>query len=362
MVGERHPVDRCDRSGVRPDRPRARSADEFERIGIAFLRHEARPGRGGVVEPNVAERGRCPDDELFARARGGDRRAHHRVEQIEHDVAVADRVERVARRGGETEHTRCGVAIERKRRSGQRGAAERAEARRVGHDGDEAFRRAREALRQRVEPQREQDGLRRLPVRRGGEQCLPLERDDGAIFAQCGDVQGEPCTVRRHVARIELERRRDLVVAAAPGVQPFPGFSGELAHARVDRAVHVFKRLPDRPCVERSVGDLGRHDVQCFGQNGRVVVGDDPAAAQGRNVPERTPRIIARDEQIVAKRRPERQKRSIRSGREPPTPLQPGHDFCYASCGVARFAASAAFAAPAATGRPQIWMKPPAAS
>ena len=251
------------RAGVDADRARAGGAHELERIGIALLRHQARAGRGRVVEPHVAERRRRPDHELFARPRRGDGRAHRGVEQVEHDVAVADAVERVARRLREAELARGRVAVERQRRARQRRAAERAEA------------RARRRRRARTVPRR----ARTLaPRRRARTRAAPAARAASASSrrAACrarARLRRDLRAARRRRAQLRAPRcarsrayreecRRDLIVARASGVQPFAGGAGQLAHARVDRAVHVLEVARRRPSGEGAVVDLAGDAVE----------------------------------------------------------------------------------------------------
>ena len=99
-------------------------------------------------------------------------------------------------------------------------------------------------------------------MRGSRQQRAPLERALGAILAERGDVEGEPRTALRAVPGVQQERRRDLIVARASGVQPFAGSPGIAAHACIDRAMHVFKGVLRRPGREAAVVDVGLHAIQ----------------------------------------------------------------------------------------------------
>ncbi len=288
------------------------------------------------------------------------------MQQIQRDVAIADRIDRIARRFGEAEFARGRGAIERKRRAGQRRRTERTEARRIRYRASEAYRRAHEALRRAVEPERERHRLRRLPMRRCGQQRAGLQRAERAFFEGVRDAEREPRAGCGAIARVEQERRSDLIVAAAAGVQRRAGFGREFAHARIDRAVNVFERAAPRERHERAVGDLFGHDVergvQFAGRNAR----EQTAAFERRDVRARTAHVERREHEIVSSDEPKASSTASGADAKTPTPLERGllagarHRQLVTS--VDRCAASAALAEPAAIGRPQISMKPVAAS
>ena len=158
---------------TRPTSLRRMRAHQLERIGVALLRHQARAGRRGIAEPHVTERRRRPGDELFGDARGINDGADACVREIERHIAIADRIERVARR---TLQSRA-PAPPRSRSSGKPEPASAALP--SGHERAARVERRREPLgraHERFAPRREHKGeqhrLRRLPVRAAREHRL----------------------------------------------------------------------------------------------------------------------------------------------------------------------------------------------
>ena len=99
-------------------------------------------------------------------------------------------------------------------------------------------------------------------MRRCSEQRAVGECDarlcEGERRRRCGGIGRS----LRAIADVERERRRDLVVAAAPRMQARSGLACVIANARVDRTVNVFRARGACVHGERPVGDLTCDAVQ----------------------------------------------------------------------------------------------------
>ena len=96
VVGERQALDGREQTGQAPDRGACLAACELGHIGVQLLRHHRRPRGGVLAEPGEAELRRRPEHELLADSGEVDEADGCRVEVVEREVAVGDRVERVA--------------------------------------------------------------------------------------------------------------------------------------------------------------------------------------------------------------------------------------------------------------------------
>ena len=143
-----------------------------------------------------------------------------------------------------------------------------------------------------------------------------------AVFERARDAEREPRAACRAIARVEQQRGRDLIVAAAAGVQRCAGVGREFAHARVDRAVHVFERAGARERDERAVGDLFGDDVERGAQFARGDAREQPAFGERGDVRARTAHVERREHEIVFERGAEGDQRGIGSDGKPSSPLQ----------------------------------------
>ncbi len=105
--------------------PRALAADQLEDVGVLLLRHHARAGGDRAVEPHEGELAGREVDHVARQASQREDRARRAPRPVEREVAVADRVERVARRLPGGEQARHERPVDRKRRPRARAAAER---------------------------------------------------------------------------------------------------------------------------------------------------------------------------------------------------------------------------------------------
>ncbi len=201
VVRERQALDRREQAGQPADRGPRLPARELGDVGVQLLRHHRRARRGELGQPRERELGARPQHELLADAREMREQHRDRVEVVEREVAVGDRVERVAHRV-------------RRRRQRQRRAGERtrAERRRCGLRGGEGEARAvaLEHLGPREQVMTERDGLRTLQVRVAGHRRRRFLRrtlED--------DVRHERRRARRPPRRTRRRRRA--------GTPPRPG-------------------------------------------------------------------------------------------------------------------------------------------
>ena len=68
VVGQRQRLERREQPGQVPDQPAGLAAGELGDVGVLLLRHDARPRRPGVVQPDEAELPGRPEDQLLGEA------------------------------------------------------------------------------------------------------------------------------------------------------------------------------------------------------------------------------------------------------------------------------------------------------
>ncbi len=157
-------------------------------------------------------------------------------EEVEHEVAVGDGVDRVRGDGGEAELARDELPVGREVHAGQRAGAERQLARRAEHEL-EAPRVAPEHPEVREQVMREVDGLRALQVRVARHRPVLValgEADEHAL--QVLELLERLQRVR---AREHRDVGRDLVVARARRVELAADRADDLRQPPLDRHVDV---------------------------------------------------------------------------------------------------------------------------
>ena len=196
VVGEREPLHRREQPREAPDRRPRLPAHELGHVRIQLLRHHRRTCCRRLRQPHEAELRRRPEHELLADA--GEVREENgcRVEIVEGEVAVRDRIERVAH-------------LTRRRRELERGAgegacAERALGRRFGGCG-EPRSVAVEHLDPREQVVAERDRLSTLQVRVPGHDGLRLRLGEGE-----DDERERVDRLARFRARIDRVQGREL--------------------------------------------------------------------------------------------------------------------------------------------------------
>ena len=223
-----------------------------------------------------------------ARRRGG--------EEVEHEVAVGDRVDRVRRHAGEAQLARDEAAIGREVHAGERARAERQLAGRAEHEL-EAPRVAPEHPEVREQVMREVDGLGALQVRVARHRPVLValgELDERAlqVLELLERLQRVRAREHRHVGR-------DLVVARARGVELAADRPDDLGQAPLDRHVDVLVLLAER---ERAAVELLLDALEPAQQRVAVGVADDRGRGEHRRVRARLLDVVGPEPPVEADR------------------------------------------------------------
>ena len=275
VVGERQALHRREQAGQPPDRRAGLAARELGDVGVQLLRHHRRAGRRLLRQPHEAELGGRPEHELLADPREVDEAARSRRR--------GSRARSRGRRRRRASSASCsggGAAAASSRRARPRRAGSRRPAPR---------RSGTARGRGRASRPRRAGGGRASPAARAGGACSrasasrpPPRRRSSTARANARS----PRRLRARVLDVEPQRRRDLVVARAPGVDLPP----DLAEQPLDRRVHVLVLVREhvvRP--DPGQGLLGL---------GELLVGEQArpraAASRVRSVPPRSRTEAAR--------------------------------------------------------------------
>ena len=111
-IGQRQAFDDHREPLERAEQQARAAAHQFGGVGIALVRHDRRSGRPSVGQFHEAERLRRPQDDFLGETRQMDRSQRGSVEIVDHEVAVADRVETVGGWAVEAERLGGVVAVE----------------------------------------------------------------------------------------------------------------------------------------------------------------------------------------------------------------------------------------------------------
>ena len=276
VVGKRQALDRREQTGQAPDRSAGLAACELGDIGVQLLRHHRRAGGGVLAEPGEAELRRRPEHELLTDPGEVDEADGRRVEVVEREVAVGDRVERVAElvRGRR----------QRQGRAGERTGAERARLRRRG-SRCETGQIALEHLdpRQQVVPDR--DWLSPLQVGVARHRRLGLGL--GAVEKPAGKPGDRGPRLAGRIGHVEPERRRHLVVARPARVD----LPADLSEQALDRGVDVLVLGLD-PAAR---GDLREPRLRL----GQLAVVEQPGGVQAAGVHRRRLAVVRQQLGVV---------------------------------------------------------------
>ena len=250
VVRERETLERREETGEMADQAARLAARELGDVGVLLLRQHRRTGGVRVGEPEEAELLGRPQHDLLAEPREvhlGERRDEQRLGD---EVTVGDRVERVVERGREAELVGDELRIERQARTRERARAER---RHVG--ALEAVAPAIEIAAQRPEVReqmmREQHRLRALEVRVAGE--VHVGGFLGPPHEHLLQLVDAPHLRETFAAQVQPHVERDLIVAAAAGVQLRAGRARDLGDAALDRGVDVFVGRRERERSRRQL-------------------------------------------------------------------------------------------------------------
>ena len=229
-----------------------------------------------------------PEDQLLRETRRVHRGERADVGEIGDEVTVGDGIDAVAERARQIELARDRRRIDRIRHARERAGTERRHRRalaRLVH----AHPVAPQRLDVREQVVRERDRLRALQVRvsrhhrvdlgRSPLDESPREREQRAVetVQQLDDEQAQV--------------QRDLVVAAAAGVQLSADGAGALGQHALDRRMHVLRIGGPR---EGPVRDLGRDALELAHERGGLVLRDDALTPQHPRVRDAAAHVVRR--------------------------------------------------------------------
>ena len=305
VVGQRSPVHHPVQRREVPDDPRRLRAQQLGRVGVLLLRHDRgarRPGVADLAEPELL---RGPEHDLRAQPRQMRRAGRRGGEEVEHEVAVGDGVDRVRHHAREPELGGHQAPVGREVHARQRARAQRQLGGRPQH-GLEARRVAPEHPEVRQQVMTQIDGLRALEVRvarhRPVQVRLGHAHDHGLQVLQRLD---RPQRVRagehRHVGR-------DLIVARAGRVQLAADGPHDLGEPPLDRHVDVLVGVQEG---ELAGVELGGDAIEAAEQLVAVGVGDDAGGREHRRVSAGLRDVVGRQAPVEADRRVHRDEHGI---------------------------------------------------
>ncbi len=326
VVGQGQALERREQAGEVADQAAGLPARELRDVGVLLLRHDARPGRPRVVEPDEAELGGRPEHDLLGEPAQVDA-GHGRHEgELGHEVAGRGAVDGVGARVGEAELRRHGPGVEPEAGPGERARA----VRRVGGHAGVPVAQPVDVAQQRPRVGEQVVGQQdRLGVLEVG----PAGHDHVEVVTRPGDervdeVESTRGHVPRLVAQVGLEQRRDLVVARPAGAEP-------TAHLGPD----VLDQQPLEGTVHVLVGGVGEQGprgvrlgegVEAGEQRAVVVVGEQAGGVEGVGMGARPGEVVGHQPPVEVGRPRQRLELGRRAAGEaaaPELPLvgRPGH-------------------------------------
>ena len=247
VVGEWQRLERGQQPGEVADRAPRLAPRQLGDVGVLLLRQHRRARRVGVGQADEAELLGRPHHDLLADA-AQVQRDHREVEQdLGHEIAVADGVERVGERGGEPQALGVGDRVDGEAGAGERPRTERRHVEpTMGVDEAIEIAAERPEVGQQVVAQQHRLGLLQMGVAgQVGVAGLVGPSDQHVLEGN------HPLGDRRHrVLAEQAERRGHLVVAAPARVEAGAGVAGQLGDPPLDRGVDVLVGL--------DVGELAR--------------------------------------------------------------------------------------------------------
>ena len=215
----------------------ALAADKLGKVGVLLLRHDGRAGGVRVGKRDKAEFGARPQHDLLGKARQVHGHDGAGVMQIEQEITVGNRIERVGDHARKAKFGSRHLAIERIARTGKRGSTKRAV---VGgiKGGLQARKVAREHPEIRQQMMREQHGLSVLHMRVARQNHLVVLL--GRIHQHMAQFK-----IGLHELlgqRLDAQARigRNLVVARTPGMQALAGLADAARQLALDGHMNVF--------------------------------------------------------------------------------------------------------------------------
>ncbi len=260
VVRERKALERGEDAGQMPDQPPRLCAHQLGHVGVLLLGEHRAPRRVSVVENREAELLGRPHDELLTEP-GQVNPEQRQVEQrLCDEVPVGDRIEGVLEPCAEAEVGGHRVGVERQRRSCESSGAERRHVE-PGERVEEPVEIPGERPSVSKQVVREKNRLGPLHVGVPGQVGVfsglsSCEEDS----LQADDLVGHPVQL---ATRIETQIRRNLVVAAPPGVELGTDVPRHLGDPTLQRRVDVLVAgLEDEFVPTRAPRSHGREPLQ----------------------------------------------------------------------------------------------------
>ena len=252
----------------------ALTADELSKIGILLLRHDGRTGGVGVGKRDKAKFGTRPQHDFLGKTRQMHRHDGAGVMQIEQEITVGNRIERVGNHACKTKFCSRHLTIERIARTGKRGSTQRAVVSGI-KGGLQAYKVTRKHPGIRQQMMREQHGLSVLHMRIARQNHLvvllgrihqymaQLKIGLHELLGQCLDAQAR---VGRH-----------LVVARTSGMQALASLADATRQLALDRHMDIL--VVD---IEAEVAgiDIPLDSGQALGNRLLVLDADDAPGGQ----------------------------------------------------------------------------------
>ena len=239
--------------------------------------------------------------------------------RLEHEVAVGDRVERVARRAVEAQGLRRHMAVDGEAGSGK------------GHGTQRVLVHALSRVGQTRTVARQHFHIGQQVVAEGhglGDLQMGEARHDGGgmRFRLAGERQLQVLQlgieVVDRVAHIEAEVERHLIIARARRVQAPGGRADDVLEAGFDVEVDIFERARER---ERAALDLGLHLVEALPNEGGIGFRDDSLLRQHRGMGFRARDVLPEQALVEADRGVDLFHDRVRPRLETPAPHLVGH-------------------------------------
>jgi hypothetical protein len=101
------------------------SPGELGHVGVLLLRHDRRPGAEAVWQADEAHARIHPQNQFFAQPRQMNHEQGAKGAELDREIAIRHGVQRVARDRREAKFARHPLAVDRKRRAGECGGAQR---------------------------------------------------------------------------------------------------------------------------------------------------------------------------------------------------------------------------------------------
>jgi hypothetical protein len=264
----------------------ALAARQFGHVGVLLLRHDRRARAEAVGQVDEADARRHPDDELFRQAR--DVRHHQRGcrAELDGEVAVGHRVERVLAHAFEAQRAGHPFAVDRVTGAGECRGTERQPIDPAPAIG-QALDIAREHFHIGHQVMAEGDRLGHLQMRES--------RHDRA-GVKLGDIEQRALQVAQQAHRdVDLGAQPqpdvggDLVISRTRRVQSFAGIARQIGEALLDIQMDVFE--VDAP-AERTVLDVGPDARHAIADRIEIGLGQQAAGVQHVGVRQRTLDVV----------------------------------------------------------------------